>query len=203
MTSTGQLQAFLPGFALVLAGLVIAGPWLTMTGARLLARRARRPAALIAARRLADNPRAGFRAVSGLILTLFVTTVTLGVITSIAANRSARPDEAARETLVAQFTSEQQPGVMDPPAPPLAGAQLTRLGGTPGVRGLLAVRTDPGGRVQLPGDGGTAPAGLVSCAQLASVPGAGRCPAGAAAVTVPLQVIGMPGHHSRSLAGHV
>jgi len=204
MTTTGQLQAFLPGFALVLAGLVVAGPWLTMVGARLLARRARRPAALIAARRLADNPRAGFRAVSGLILTLFVTTVTLGVITTIAANRGTRPGQEARVTLVAQFTGQPEPGVVNPAAPPLTAAQLTRLRGTPGVRGLLVVRAaPPGDRVPLPDGGGAVPAGLVSCGQLASVPGAGRCPAAAAAVTIPLQVIAPAGHDSRSQAGHV
>ncbi len=58
-----------------MAGLVVAGPWLTMVGSRLLARRTSRPATLIAGRRLADNPRAGFRAISGLILALFVTSV--------------------------------------------------------------------------------------------------------------------------------
>jgi hypothetical protein len=78
----GQVQAFFPGFLLVVIGLVIAGPWLTMTGARFLAGRARRPGALIAARRLADDPRAGFRAVSGLVLALFVTTVAVAVLTT-------------------------------------------------------------------------------------------------------------------------
>ena len=58
-----------------MAGLVIAGPWLTMVGSRLMARRTSRPAALIAGRRLADNPQAGFRAISGLVLALFVTSV--------------------------------------------------------------------------------------------------------------------------------
>ena len=74
-TVPGQIQAFLPGFLLIMVGLVIAGPWLTMAGARLMARRTSRPGALIAARRLADDPRAGFRAVSGLVLALFITTV--------------------------------------------------------------------------------------------------------------------------------
>ena len=55
----GQIQALLPGFLLIMIGLIIAGPWLTMTGARIMARRASRPGALIAARRLADDPRAG------------------------------------------------------------------------------------------------------------------------------------------------
>jgi FtsX-like permease family protein len=91
---------------------------------------------------------------------------------------------------------------VNPAAPPLTAAQLARLRGTPGVRGLLVVRTDPGGRVQLP-DGGVAPDGLVSCGQLASVPGAGRCPAGAAAAKIPLQVLPWAGHDSRSQAGHV
>src|SRR6201996_5704701 len=42
----GQIRAFLPGFLLLLAGLVIAGAWLTMAGARLMARRARRAGTL-------------------------------------------------------------------------------------------------------------------------------------------------------------
>ncbi len=76
-TPSGQIQALVPGFLLIMIGLVIAGPWLTMTGARIMARRASRPGALIAARRLADDPRAAFRAVSGLVLVLFITTVAI------------------------------------------------------------------------------------------------------------------------------
>ena len=45
-TTGGQIQAFLPGFLLIMVGLVIAGPWLTMVAARLMARRAHRPATL-------------------------------------------------------------------------------------------------------------------------------------------------------------
>jgi len=85
---TGQVQAFVPGCALILAGLVLAGPWLTMTGARFMANRTSRTATLIAARRLADDPRAGFRAVSGLVLALFVTTVAVVTITTQDAKRS-------------------------------------------------------------------------------------------------------------------
>ncbi|HEX2770840.1 MAG TPA: FtsX-like permease family protein, partial [Micromonosporaceae bacterium] len=69
-TSDGQTAVFLPGLLLIMAGLVLAGPWLTMVGARVMARRASRPATLIAARRLADNPKAGFRAISGIMLAL-------------------------------------------------------------------------------------------------------------------------------------
>ncbi|MGH3201408.1 MAG: FtsX-like permease family protein [Streptosporangiaceae bacterium] len=52
----GQILAFVPGFGLVMLGLVIAGPWLTMAGARLLARRTSRPGALGVA---AQDERAG------------------------------------------------------------------------------------------------------------------------------------------------
>ena len=70
-----QVQAFVPGFLLIIVGLVIAGPWLTMVAARVMARLDQPPGTLIAARRLADDPRAAFRAVSGLVLALFITTV--------------------------------------------------------------------------------------------------------------------------------
>ena len=74
------------GVLLIMAGLVIAGPWLTMLASRLTARRASRPATLIAARRLADNPQAGFRAISGLVLAVFVGTCAVGIITAIIAS---------------------------------------------------------------------------------------------------------------------
>ena len=88
----------LSGFALIIAGLVIAGPWLTMAAARVMARRTSRPGALIAARRLADDPRAAFRAVSGLVLALFITTVAVVAITTQDAKnltRFASPADAA------------------------------------------------------------------------------------------------------------
>ena len=59
----------------VMAGLMIAGPWLTMMSARWLARAGGGGSRLLAARRLADNPRAAFRAVSGLVLAFMVGTV--------------------------------------------------------------------------------------------------------------------------------
>ena len=81
------------------------------------------------------------------------------------------------------------------PAAPLA-AQLNAL---PGVQGVLVVRAVPGltipGRFENLGvnafgvntDGSVTPipAGVVSCAQLATVPALGRCPAGAATAEFP------------------
>jgi ABC-type lipoprotein export system ATPase subunit len=89
-TTPEQIQAFVPAFLLIMVGLVTAGPWLTMAGARLMARRTGRPGTLIAARRLADNPKAGFRAVSGLVLALFITTVAIALITTQNAKSASR-----------------------------------------------------------------------------------------------------------------
>ena len=196
-----EIWALLSGFLLIIVGLVIAGPWLTMAAARVLARRTSHPGALIAARRLADDPRAAFRAVSGLVLALFVTTVAVVSITTQDAKNvttSATPAAAAVVTdqLAASgmFTSPQEPTAAGAgPAAPAVSlvAQLRR---TPGVQGVAVVRADPG--LALPGtfdNLGTfgagpsvpIPAGVISCAQLASVPALGRCPAGATAAAFP------------------
>ena len=196
----GEVWALLSGFLLIIVGLVIAGPWLTMAAARVMARQTSRPGALIAARRLADNPRAAFRAVSGLVLALFITTVAVvGITTQDAKDltQSATPAAAAVVTdqLAASgfFVSGQEPAKAGAgpaaPAAPLAA----RLRGIPGVQGVVVVRADP--KLTIPGafhnlgtfPGGSSPvpAGVVSCAQLATVPALGRCPAGAAAAAFP------------------
>jgi hypothetical protein len=197
----GQVQALVSGSLLIIAGLVIAGPWLTMAVARVMARRTSRPAALIAARRLADDPRAAFRAVSGLVLALFITTVAVVAITTQDAKDLTRWGSAAAADVVTDqlaespsgFASEGEPAVTVPgpaaPAAPLAA----RLRGIHGVQGVVVVRADP--QLTIPGTfhslgtspAGTSPvpAGVVSCAQLAAVPALGRCPAGATAAAFP------------------
>jgi hypothetical protein len=68
------------GLALTMVGLVIGGSWLTGLAARLLARFSRSPAALLASRRMADDPRGAFRSVSGLVLAVFVGTFFASVV---------------------------------------------------------------------------------------------------------------------------
>jgi hypothetical protein len=188
-SNSGQVEAFTSGFALIMIGLIIAGPWLTMAGARVMARRASRPGALIAARRLADDPRAAFRAVSGLVLALFIFTVAAALLATQNTKAPFAPDgAAANNILVDQFSNitEVSSGqnVAVGSAPPPSAVVLTRLRQISGVQGIVEFRADPGLTVkqsQLQ----DVPAALVSCAQLASVPGLGRCPARAAAVKVP------------------
>jgi hypothetical protein len=211
-TTGGQTLAFFPGFLLLTAGLVIAGPWLAMTGARVLARSARRPAALIAARRLADNPRAAYRAVSGLILALFVASVATGVIVTLVADHGAPAGGAqAGNTLVDQFTggpTTQRPGT--PGAATASGLALSqarvpgtllaRLRAIHGVRGVTVIYANPHAS---PGTG------LASCAQLTATPALGRCAAGArvAAITpnfnVPIGMAALGHAGNASMTGKV
>ncbi|MFG1676807.1 FtsX-like permease family protein [Micromonospora sp. NPDC049282] len=165
-TADGQTALFLPALLLVMTGLVAGGPWLTMVGARAMAARASRPAALIAARRLADNPAAGFRAVSGVMLALFVTTVAVGVMGTIAAERGPAP----RGSLEAGRLSFNL--VNDAPVP---ATLLTDLAAVPGVRDPLVVR-------QNPARGGGHESGVIACADIP--PAYGRCAPGVAVAEV-------------------
>jgi cell division protein FtsX len=186
-TTQGQIQAYLSGILVTMTGLVLAGPWLAAAGARLLARRAERPAALIAGRRLADDPRGGFRAVSGLVLALFVSSVAVGLITTISAYAGGRnPTAAERATLVADVATitaaggsvvAEHPGAAPATLPAIVRAELQ---GIAGVRAVTVVHGDP----HVP-DGG-----LVSCADLRRTPVLGRCPAGAVAVRAPFDFAG-------------
>ena len=200
----GQVQAFVSSFALIIVGLFIAGPWLTMAAARAMARWTSRPSTLIAAGRLADDPRAAFRAVSGLVLALFITTVAVVAITTQNAKDLTRWGSAAEANVLTdqvsasnQVAGNSGPGASEGtarPGPAAPAAPLTaQLRGIPGVQGVLVVRADPG--LTIPGtfhdlganlgSTGPVPAGVVSCAQLAAVPALGRCPAGATAAAFP------------------
>ena len=98
-------------FALILIGLFIAsrgspwpprGPW-PWTG---------RPGTLIAARRLADDPRTAFRAVSGLVLALFVTTVAVVAITTQNTKNVTRFGTVAESNMVTdQIATEASSGL--------------------------------------------------------------------------------------------
>ena len=211
-TTPGQIRAYLPGFVLIMAGLIVAGPWLTMLGARIMARLTRRPATLMAARRLADNPQAGFRAVSGLVLALFVTTVAVAVIGAVNARPGASvTGPAVGSTLVDQFTRDQA-GALSPGQAESPDAVMTKLTAIKGVAGAALIRAAPPGIVINPAQVGNAwqvglgprpgrtpsarqrifmfqgsfQASVVSCSQLARVPALGSCPAGAQAAAVPI-----------------
>jgi FtsX-like permease family len=214
---SAQVLAFVPGYLLIIAGLVIAGPWLTMAAARIMARRTSRPSTLIAARRLADDPRGAFRAVSGLVLALLITTAAVVAIATQDTKDLTQPGSPAAANVLTNQLADQNFGNYSysvratatgagphyyssrataiGAGPAASAAPLTaQLRAIPGVQGVMAVRAVP--RLTIPAtfhDLGTnpfgppapVPAGVVSCAQLATVPALGRCPAGATAAAFP------------------
>jgi hypothetical protein len=200
---SGQIQAFVSSFALIMIGLFIAGPWLTMAAARAMARWTSRPGTLIAARRLADDPRASFRAISGLVLALFVTTVAVVAITTQNAKDVTRFGSVADSDMLTDQIAHESPGAVSgaglaAPAAPLT-AQLRAVSGVQGVAvvravpGLTIPATFNGLNINAFGPSSSVPAGAVSCAQLAAVPVMGRCPAGATAVAFPAGAFGPNG----------
>ena len=102
----GQLLELLVGFVLLVVGLVLAGPWFTTAGSRLMTKRASRPAMLIAGRRLLDNPKAAFRFISGLVIALFIASALIGALSSInAAADSPGGGGSGNSTLADPFCS--------------------------------------------------------------------------------------------------
>ncbi|HEV3174069.1 MAG TPA: FtsX-like permease family protein [Actinocrinis sp.] len=93
-----------PGLLLILIGLVVAGPWLTAQAARLTAALASGPAPLLAARRLADNPRAAFRSVSGLVLAVFLGSMLAGLMPTVNRTTATPNAQALSDVLIDTFT---------------------------------------------------------------------------------------------------
>ncbi|MFF4920628.1 FtsX-like permease family protein [Kitasatospora sp. NPDC001261] len=187
-TTDGQSTAYLTGFVLVMLGLVVSGPWLTMAAARAVARRTRRPAALIAMRRLADDPGAGFRSVAGVVLALFVTTATLAIMSTINANQGMLngAPEVRKAIVDAPFGNRNDAALL----PSVPDRVLARARAVPGFQGIALVHEDPAGTGQRSGRG-IVP-GLVSCADLAQIPVVGHCAPGAAVAAVdPYQLVGL------------
>lgn len=178
----GQLSAYFGGGILTVAGLVIAGPWLTMAGSALLARRAGRAETLLAARRLADNPKAAFRAISGLILAVFTATIAVVLITSMTDSHALQTGGAAgKNVLMVSLVADTAP----PTGVAVSPALLARLEAIPGVREVLITRLDRAG---------TADQALVDCAQLAKLPALDQCAPGAAVGVTDLQPSGISKH---------
>lgn len=94
-----------PGLILILIGLVVAGPWLTAQAARLSARFMASASSVLAARRLADNPKAAFRSVRGLVLAVFLGTLLAGLLPTVEAFNATPGAQALRNVLLAGFTS--------------------------------------------------------------------------------------------------
>lgn len=175
-TTGGQTLAFTTGVIVTMVGLVLAGPWLTLVGSRLLARTASRPASLVAARRLSDNPQGGFRAISGLVVGLYVATVALAIIISIGFGRDPGNADSptGRTTLLTDLTEFAQNG-------PVASVKALQTGMTealeriPGVTAVVVMHAPP-----TFGQPFGPPLVVADCTSLRKAQIFGSCPSGAA-----------------------
>jgi len=187
----GQLLELLVGFVLLVVGLVLAGPWFTTAGSRLMVKRASRPATLIAGRRLLDNPKAAFRFISGLVIALFVASAMIGALSSIAAASSSGGGSAGRDTLADPFCSFSTTNCSaSAEVPSVPGQVLAELRATPGVRSVTVVHQSPSQAQQMKSFG------VVACDQLAKTPAIGKCAPGTTVASLGYFLSNLLGHHS-------
>lgn len=132
----------------IIVGIAIAGPWVTATVGRLLAMIARGPVALLAGRRLADDPRGSFGAISGVVMAVFIGTAYLSIAGYAARAASFGQQFAVRpDVLLASV-----PGNLS-----RVDQALAELGRSPGVLAVAPIRevgvtenpTDPSSVSQL------------------------------------------------------
>ena len=168
-----------PSLILTMWGVVFAGPWVTMWSSRLLARIGGGAATTLAARRLADDPKATFRTVAGVTVAVFVGTAVAGVLpTAVAAETSG---QRAPLTDVLRLRYDMSGlGQQDGLTPTQAAATLTDLRAMPGVS-AIPIYVGASSSTWTPGSDTPAPPGwqppmqYVSCADAKAVPALGRC----------------------------
>jgi len=169
--------------AMVMIGTMIAGPWLTTVATKIFHRYARGGSSLLAAGRLSDNPRAAYRAVSGIVLAVLVGTTLAAIVPAAIAAQSTTADASIAGALRVGFLAGGKcPGGHCGPPSPSRGlppeqaaalfAKVTAAGGTALVPLYLNTNTGPI-HVET----------IVSCADLAKIPAFGTCPAGATAAS--------------------
>ncbi|HEX9032326.1 MAG TPA: FtsX-like permease family protein [Streptosporangiaceae bacterium] len=120
-----------PGLIIILIGLVVGGPWLTAQAARLFGRLMAGTSSLLASRRLADNPKAAFRSVTGLVLAVFLGTLVAGLLPAVESITATPRATALSNVLLDGFM-----------AAPVCGNSVNCTGNSPG-----------GGPGALPGGG--------------------------------------------------
>jgi hypothetical protein len=186
-----------PGLLITMIGLVIAGPWLTAQAARLFARLVRGPSPLLAARRLADNPKAAFRTVAGLVLAVFLGTIVAGLLPAVNATTATPSANGLNNVLLDAFGGGAGPFGPAGLSPHASATLLSELQGFKGattypVYALPQPRpTKPKPqRVHHRGPGaggpqqGSAYDSIISCASLRGLAVLGQCAPGVTAVKV-------------------
>jgi hypothetical protein len=185
------------GLVLIMLGFVLGGSWLTMQAARLLGKVARGASSLLAARRLADNPKGSFRTVAGLVLAVLVGTMIAVLAPAINAVQSPPGDASLTNVLRAPYGNGPQGGGLDPATSAQLIASLQAIHGVTVIplyvnpafanflqssQPIAPANEAPGSRSQGPSVSPPADT-VISCADLQQLTVLGACPAGATAVT--------------------
>jgi hypothetical protein len=161
-----------PGLILTMIGLVIAGPLLTGWAARLFGRTASGASALLATRRIADNPKGAFRAVSGLVLAVFLGTMVGALVPAVNATDSTPTAGALSNILIGQIG-----------LPTAAGQHLiSGIGAIPGAT-VYPLYSTGGSSLDIQGRGYAGQSEIaVSCAVMREIAVLGQCAPGVKAV---------------------
>jgi hypothetical protein len=159
-----------PGLLITMVGLVIAGPWLTSAAARLAGRLIPGSSALLSVRRLADNPKAAFRSVTGLVLAVFLGTMVGTLVPAVNSTEASPANTALSNVLLDQVGLDSHEG-----AKLLSG--LSKITGAT-VYPLYSLQTGNGSVGPGPGPADTA----VSCAVMRALAVLGQCAPGLRAV---------------------
>lgn len=170
-SSAGQERVFLPGILMLLIGLVTAGPWLTSRLAGLFVRSSNRAEMLLSARRLQDDPRAAFRAVSGVVLAVFTGTASFSVIHTMAVYHGETGhavDSAQTLRTSTLWARDFESGALEGPA---------NFSAVNGVTGVAMIYRQPSADASHRSTWRDPT--FVICDELAKVPAAGRCAPGA------------------------
>jgi hypothetical protein len=175
-TGVAMLLPIMATFALMIYGIVAAGPWLTVLTARTITRFSRRAAALLAGRRLEDDPASGFRAVSGLVLAVFIASVFSGITPALLKQqRNERIGLATANTIVGVHIGGAEPAAWQ------AGLDAVHTAGG-GHAALL--RLDPNPEAMPTGrmNGGPSVVEVAVCDEVRPFVGSGDCPTGGTAL---------------------
>lgn len=121
-------------FVLIAIGLIVVGPWLTYVISRFGAQRASHPASVMAANRIARTPVSTFRAVSGVVIAVFLVSIFAGA--SSALGTGAPPADRPGSVQPTSVWSTVSP---DASAAAIADLQA-RLAATDGIPGAVALR---------------------------------------------------------------
>jgi len=196
----GNPGPLLGGFLLIMLGIVLSGSWLIMQVTGLLARFARTAPALLASRRLTDNPKGAFRTISGLILAVFIGSVVSILVPALNQAQNPSGNTSLSNVLRVPYSN----GPLDAGVPPKAAAALvSKMDSYPGTA-VIPLYTNPafiafqqqqfapqagqgkGLHVVPSMNPNIAPPddSIASCASLAKLSVLGSCPPGVKAVTL-------------------